>query len=299
MTGRRRLAALGVLIILLAACGGPSPTSSPVPTPAPTPTPTPLVTPSPTPIASAGVSDEIRRLVEATAQLGSARIEFGVGFEGSSQAPDGDAITGSGEFASATPFRAHLTMEGETAGVERMEIIVDDVLFYLRGAAFDSWAPNGEWILIDSTSDHPNAVALSGAIADQSDPWSALYILYGTVGPTVTLERSIIGGVPVRHLKLTIDLDLVADRAPASARDYLLVQIAELKAQAVSPEFQAELWVDSDEHIRRAQYDLPLAPLRGGGEMALWYQFGDFGVEIELPELDPDDIVNIEDVDLG
>ncbi len=53
-TTNGRLAALSVLLLILAACSAPSPTSTPIPTiePTPIPTPTPEPTPIPTPIFS-------------------------------------------------------------------------------------------------------------------------------------------------------------------------------------------------------------------------------------------------------
>lgn len=283
---------------LVAACGGPTNSATTIPTLAATPAPTVAPTPTAAPSANPGIDLDVQAIIDATSGLGSARIDFAVGVEGSSTTPDGDILVGSGEFSAEEPLRGFMEMEGEAAGVERMEAVFDGDLYFLRGAAFEAFTPNGEWLRIDTTSDHPNVAIFAAAVAGQSDPWSSLSILLGTTGPAEELPATTLQGVAVRHLRLDLDLDLALERAPAEHRDQLLVQIADFQEQGIGSELTAEIFVDEDDRIRRAEYDFPLPPLRGGGVLALWYEFSDFGIEVELPEIADDEVVDIEDVEL-
>lgn len=304
MSTRTSAAAVLALAAVLAACGA-SATPSPAPTtpapPLPTPTATPLPTPSPTPAQTAGptlVASDIRAIIEGTAAIGSARIEFGVGLYGSSSVADGDILTGAGQFGATEPLKARFQMDMSAAGLGLLEMIQDGETILMRGGAFEVWAPDGKWLLVDTSSDHPNVEALGGSVSQ--DPWSALFVLLGATGATELVETSTIDGDAVDHLRFEVDLDLAVDRAPASQRDALLVQVANMRQQAaVGSKVLADLWVDAQDRIRRAEYTLTRAPIVGGGTMQAWYEFSDFGITVELPEIPDDEIVNIEDIDLG
>ena len=294
-----RAAAAGLLTAVLVACGQSTPTQVATASPststiAPTVAPTVAITPAPT---EAGVPTELQAIIGATSRLGSASIDFGVGFRGSSLAGDGDLASGGGNFIAMTPLVGTMEMDMRAAGLGRMELVIDGPVIYMRGGSFKSWAPNGEWIRIDTTSDHPNAQLFTDALAQSSDPWASLSLLLGATGPAETLPATTLDGIEVRHLRFTVDLDLSVERAPASQRDALLIQVADLRSQGIPSEFQADVWVDADDQIRRAQYEFAMPPLAGGGFMVLWYEFSDFGLEFELPNIRKRDIVDIEDVE--
>ena len=300
--GAMLLAGAGLLAIGCGTVEPSAPGTSATPSataPAATPATVPGGSPTVAPTAIGGVPAEIRSAVKATRSTGSARVDFGVGFQGSPGVADGDTIIGSGRFASTEPPRAHLSMAGMSMEFQGFELVIDGDLYYMRGPAFEEWAPDDEWVLVDSTSDHPNAQALAAAVTDQSDPWSALEILLGSTGGLEVEAPGRIGGFPVRHLRLGVDLELALDRAPTSAREYLLYQIASFGDQGFDTTFHADVFIDAANHIRRVAYDVALPEVDGGGQIVLWYEFSGFGVPVELPEIAPDQIVDIEDVDLG
>jgi hypothetical protein len=142
------------------------------------------------------------------------------------------------------------------------------------------------------------AVLFTSSVAQQSDPWASLSLLLGTTGPAETLEPSTMQGVAVRHLRYDVDLDLSVERAPTDQQEALLSQVSDLKRQGIAPGFVAEVWLDADDLIRRAEYRLVLPGSAGGGFMVLWYEFSDFGLEVDLPNIRDRDVVDIEDVEL-
>ena len=308
-TTRHRLASAAWLAALLvAACGSaaqpstPAPTATPQPTspPASPPIPSPIPSPTATPVPTIpAYLDDLEAIVAATVGVGNARMAYEIGFEGSSAAPDGTLISGSGEFATGETQQARIDMDMSAAGLGKLEVIQDGVIVYMRGDAFKAWDPNGRWIRVDTTSDHPNAAAFSGALSQQTDPWAALYYLLGATAPPEVLETDTIGGEPVRKLRLQLDLDAAVERAPARARDYLLTQADNMRQQGVSPVFEGDVWVDDADRIRRVAYRLDMSTLKGGGQMTMGYDLSDFGVPVRITVPDPKDVVDIETLDLG
>ena len=310
---RYRLASVAwVAALLVAACGSaaqpstlvstatPQPSAPPTAPPTPSPVPPPIATPAPTPIPTLpAYLDDLAGILAATVGVGNARIAYEIGFEGSSAAPDGTLVSGSGEFAVGETQRARLDMDMSAAGLGKLEVIQDDVIIYMRGDAFKTLVPDGRWIRVDTTSDHPNAVAFSGSLSQQTDPWAALYYLLGATAPPEVLEPGTIDGEAVRHLQLQLDLDTAVERAPAGARDYLVSTGDNLRQQGVAPVFAGDVWVDDADRLRRVAYRFDISPSKGGGQMAMSYDLSDFGAPVRITVPDPKDVVDVETLDLG
>lgn len=308
-TTRQRLASVAcVAAWLVAACGSagtpatPAPTTTPQPSARPTAPPTPSPVPPPTATPAPTVPaylDDLQGILAATVGVGNARIAYDIGFDGSTAAPDGPLISGAGEFAIGETQQARMDMDMSAAGLGKLEVIQDGVIVYMRGDAFKAWDPKGRWIRVDTTSDHPNAAAFSGTMSQQTDPWAALYYLLGATAPPEVLGPDTIDGEPVRKLRLQLDLDTAVERAPARARDYLLVQADNMRQQGIAPAFEADLWVDDADRIRRVAYRFDMSTLKGGGQMTMGYDLSDFGLPIKITVPDPKDVVDIETLDLG
>jgi hypothetical protein len=305
-TVRHRLAAACAVAWLVATCGSAAPasvepTSTPSPPP-PTATPVPTSSPAPTPTPAPTIPaylDDLGRILAATTGVGSARIDYEIGFEGSSAAPDGPLMSGGGEFVVGDQTLARIDMDMTAAGLGRMEVIQDGDIFWMRSDAFKTLDPEGRWIRVDSTSDHPNAAAFSSSLTQQADPWAAMYYLMGATAPPETLEPDTIDGEPVRHLGLRLHMDAAVERAPADARDYLLVQAENVRQQGIAPVFDAEVWVDNADRIRRVAYRFDMSSLSGGGQMVTSYDLSDLGLEVSIEPPDPADAVDIEDLEFN
>jgi hypothetical protein len=152
---------------------------------------------------------------------------------------------------------------------------------------------------VDTTSDHPNAVAVAGSLAGQTDPWAGLYLLLGAIAPPEELGRTANDGVAVRHLRMQVDVDLAVLRAPDSARDYLLAASAGFRDQGLGSEWTTDVWVDDANRIRRAEYRIDFPEIKGGGTMTLVYRAFDFNEVTGLAIPDPKDVVDVEDLVLS
>ena len=238
-------------------------------------------------------------ILAATSGVGGARIAYEIGFEGSSAAPDGTLMSGSGGFTTGETPRARLDMDMSAAGMGMVEVIQDGVIVYVRGDAFKVWDPKGRWIRVDTTSKHPNAVAVSGSLSQQTDPWASLSYLLGATAPPEVLEPETIVGEAVRHLRLQLDFDTAIARAPAGAtRDFLLVQADNMREKGIATEFQGDVWADGADRIRRVLYRFDLGTTLGGGQMLTSYDLSDFGRDVKVVIPDAKDVVDIEDLDL-
>jgi hypothetical protein len=301
----RLVAAACVVGCVLAACGsaapslnGPSPTAPP--SPAATAAPSPTLVPSPAAVPSLpAYLEDLQALLVATTGVGSARIAYEIGLDGSSAAPDGALMSGTGDFATGDQPLARIDMDMSAAGLGKLNVIQDGDMLYMKGDAFKALDPAGRWIRVDSTSDHPNAVAFSGTLAQQSDPWAAMYYLLGATAAPETLAPDTIDGTSVRHLGFRVDMDAAIERAPADARDYLLVQAENARRQGIAPVFDAEVWADDANRIRRVAYRMDLGAVSGGGQMVMGYEMSDFGVGVDVKPPDPADTVDIEDLQLS
>lgn len=305
----RLVAATCAVSFALAACGS-APPSATVPSatapssPSATAAPSPTVAPpaEPTPAASPSLPaylDDLQAVLAATAGVGSARIAYEIGFDGSTAAPDGALMSGSGEFVTGDEPRARIDMDMSAAGLGRLDVIQNGDIMYMKGDAFKALDPAGRWIRIDTTSDHPNAVAFSTSLSQSTDPWASLGFLLGANDAPTVLASDTIGGDPVRHLRFRADLDQAVERAPAASRDYLLLQAANFRAQGIAPDFQTDVWVDDSGRIHRAVYAFDMSALKGGGTMYVRYDLSDFGKEVAVPIPDAADVVSIEELELN
>jgi hypothetical protein len=243
--------------------------------------------------------EDLQAILAATSGVGSARIAYEIGFDGSSAAPDGALMSGTGEFATGVDPRARIDMDMSAAGLGKLDVIQDGDILYMKGDAFKALDPAGRWIRIDITSDHPNAVAFSDSLSQSTDPWASLGLLLGVSEAPTVLASDTIDGDPVRHLRFRTDLDQAVARAPAESRDYLLVQAGDLRQQGIAPAFQTDVWVDDTDRIRRAVYAFDMGALKGGGTMYTSYDLSDFGKDVAVSIPKAEDVIDIEDLELN
>jgi hypothetical protein len=281
--------------VIVAACGSGTPTLTLKPSMPPSSTPIVYSTPPSTPV----VDDTIVAILEATSTISSARMTFGVALEGSSGIPARMAMSGIGEFDLGSPRRAHVTLDMSDFNSGTIEVIQAGEILYLRGPTFELPDVDGRWIRVDMASDHFLAAQITRLMSSQADPWSGLYLLRGVTAPAREVEPAMIDGTRLRHLLLRLDLDRAVERATGATRDYLVARVHELITAGVAAAFDAEVWIDEEDRIRRAVYRMAVSPLKGGGEMILDYDITDIGavVEIDIPA-GTDDVVDIEDLKL-
>lgn len=298
---RRSLAILlSVLGLVAGACGSqasPSPSSAPTATPSATPSATPAPTPTtePTP-AIDPLIEVIRMAADDTVATGTVGIKFAAVFEGSVAIPDGTGFFGEGQASFGEPRQMafHVDMTAFELGL--MTMIVDGDVLYLAGDFAASLIEPGQYLRVDTRSDDPAVVPFIGLTEGQNDNSLAMYYVYGAVGDVKELAPETIVGIRTQHYGLEIDLEVAADLVPASKREVLLDNIAELRTNGVPRTVEAEVWVGADGLIYRTDYLYELSRATGGGTLRATYDFFDFGVPLDLGIPPEELIVDIEDV---
>jgi hypothetical protein len=305
MTTRTRLLVPVLLLaVLVAACGGPS-TPSPAPSsaaPTARPTPTPTATPSPSPTASAAPAADISLVTDAvdkTLGTETARLAMTITFDGGTAIPPGTTFGGNGQVGFGEPRQATLAMDFSALGLGELEMIIDDTIVYLRGAAFASLAPENGWVRIDLESDHPNAAAFQGIASGSNDASLSLYYLYGGTAEPEQVGTATIDKKKTRQFHMPVDLDIALERVPAAIRDALLLNVGEMRDTGVTPQLGSDVWIDDDGLIRRVDYTYNLSSLSGGGTMTAGFHLSKFGEPLELGVPAVADTIDIEDVQLG
>ena len=284
------------LAIALAACGSgvasvpPSPTAAPTGTPTAAPTPTP--TPEPTPDPVAALLDAATRTVDS----GSVRFEFEAEFAGSRIIPKGTSIGAVGRTSFGSERQITMRADFTDLGMGDMDMLVDGNRLYMRGPAFAPLATGEQWLFIDTDSDHPSVVPFKGAATGQNDAGLALFYLFGA-GDGVEVAAGLrIRGEKTQLYEAELDLEEARDLVPASSREALEDNIAELRVNGVERTLQAQAWVGGDGFVHRVRYVYTLGAQLGGGELIALYDFEDFGEPVDLAIPDDEDVVIFEDV---
>ena len=234
---------------------------------------------------------DVPAAVQATVDTGSLGIDMVFSISGQSQ--DGIQtlrMSGTGGVELGPERRMHLAMDMTDFGLGALELILADRLLYVRG---DAWADElGEtgWIGVDLASVDPSVDEWRDLVSGQNDASMALYWLLGGTTAPAAVKRERVGDVLSERLVMHLDLELALDRVPADLRPLLEQVISEARAQGIEPLFEADVWVGDDGLVHRAKYafeDLP----QGVTDMAVTYDFHDFGEPLDLELPDPADVL--------
>lgn len=245
----------------------------------------------------AGSADSILAAAASNASgAGSSRVDFTV----TMQIPEQEGpvtLSGQGAF-DYEARRGELTYDfgdlfaalGQTlpGADEPVEIILDGNVFYMKFGLLSNLVPGVKpWIKFDleSLAGQEGLDLSQFQSLNQGDPSQVLEYLRaaGSVEEVGTEE---VRGVETTHYKGVIDLDQVAELAPADARDQLQQSIDQLKEQAGLTELPVEVWVDGDGLPARIQYSFDGSMLAGGeGEgfkTIFTMELYDWGTEVNV-----------------
>ena len=179
----------------------------------------------------------------------------------------GDLLRGSGLPASAG---------------ERWTIVTEGLVLYMHAPSLAQQVPGGkQWLKLDV-----EAVAKSQKVdlgqfrqLTQNDPTQMLTYLRATSGKIEKVGTESVRGVETTHYRAQVDLDKVADQAPAKLRKTFRTSIQSLERGLGTHTLPVDVWVDGDNLVRRLQEHLSVA---GSGKVDFSVDFYDFGTPVSI-----------------
>lgn len=271
---RRGLLALTLLIALLPlACGG-GEASSP----------------------EAAVAEAATNSVEA----GTSRVSLELTMTGIGDKPV--TITGEG-IQDSQEHRARLTFDlsgvGELSGggvqLGEIDLILDGFTLYMN-LPFLETAGLKPWVEIDlqalAQEEGVDLGSLRGL--SQTDPTQVLQYLQAASDDIEEVGEEDVRGVGTTRYRTSIDLDKVAQQAPADAR----AAIEELLAEAGLETIPAEVWIDGDGLVRRIELAYEGMEFTPGqkGDMDLRVELYEYGVEVDVQAPPADQVMPFQDL---
>ena len=293
--GWGRAAALLATVVLVAACGSTSPAS---PAPTATPPPTPAPTPAPTAASAAAI---LADAVDATLMTGTVSLDMTMTFVGSSRIPEGTSMAGTARLSFGKPRQTAMTLDMTEIGQGVGAMIMDEPVVWVRfnGPLGIQLGADGRWIKVDAAATGRTADALRAALSGPNDSSLLLYYLLGAGADAKLVGPEAAGNVPATRIDATLDLDVALTRVPATVRDALVVNMADIRRQAIPTQLASRTWVDNAGLVRRLELDYALSSLQGGGTMRAAVTFGDFGKPLDLGIPDDKDVIPVEQITTG
>jgi hypothetical protein len=268
---RRFLLPLAFLLVLAAsACGGSASTGTDG-------------TPSSAPAAQA-----VSNAGQKSSDAGSARASFTADFTGSTSG----TMTGEGEFSNR---EGHLTLDmsdlgGGAFGSGQAELVFSDLVYYMKlpdGAGLPV-PPGKEWFKIDlkqlGQTQGLNLEQLTQL--SQSDPSQALDFLQGASDDFHEVGTEDVRGEPTTHYAGTIDLNKVAEKAPAD----LAEQYKKLAELAPSSSVPMDVWIGDEGYVHKLRFEQKLAV---GSSMIMEEELYDWGTDINVTVPSEDQVVDL------
>ena len=225
---------------------------------------------------------------QKSSDAGSARASFTATFTGATSG----TMTGEGEFSQR---EGHLTMDmsdlgGGAFGNGAAELTFSDLVYYMKlpqGAGLPL-PPGKEWFKIDLKEigqtqglDLEQLTQLS-----QSDPSQALDFLQGASDDFHEVGTEDVRGESTTHYAGTIDLNKVAENAPAD----LAEQYKKLAELAPSPTVPMDVWIGDDGYVHKLRFEQKLA---AGSSMTMEEELYDWGTDVNVTVPSDDEVVDL------
>jgi hypothetical protein len=137
-----------------------------------------------------------------------------------------------------------------------LDEIFDGTRVYIRSSLFDNALPHGKhWITLDL-----KRLLRSTGLGSLSDlagqnPGESLQQLRAVSGKVEKAGSERVAGVRTTHYRATIDLDHVADKAPAKARASLRRSIKRVIQITGQKKLPTQVWIDGQGRARRMTYE--------------------------------------------
>jgi len=145
-----------------------------------------------------------------------------------------------------------------SGGALHMDIIIRGTTLYMRlPAAIGSRLPGGRpWWKLDLSRAHAAVPGLSSLAAPGfEDPSQFLQYLRALSGGVTKVGTDTVAGVSTTHYRATIDLSKAVNRLPAKSRSMASGLLAMVRAGKLP----VDVWIDSNNLVRRMAFNLSLA----------------------------------------
>ena len=213
----------------------------------------------------------------------SARVSFKATFTGDTNG----TMTGEGVFSQR---QGHLTIDlgGLTGvGTGQAEIVFDKLVYYMKlpPGSGASLPPGKEWFKLDFAKlGKQQGLDLSQLMQlNQSDPSQALDLLQGASDDFEEVGQEEVRGELTTHYKGTVDLEKVAEEAPADVQEQYR-KLSELTGDKKVP---MDVWIGDDGLVRKIAFTQAVP---NGGSVKMEEELYDFGTD-EQVEVPSDDAV--------
>jgi len=226
---------------------------------------------------------------QRTAAETSARVSFKATFTGDTNG----TLTGEGVFAQR---QGHLTMDlgGLTGvGTGQAEIVFDKLVYYMKlpPGSGASLPPGKEWFKLDFAKlGKQQGLDLSQLMQlNQSDPSQALDFLQGASDDFEEVGQEEVRGEQTTHYKGTVDLEKVAEEAPADVQEQYR-KLSELTGDKKVP---MDVWIGDDGLVRKIAFTQAVP---NGGSVKMEEELYDFGTDVNVEEPPANQVVDLQDV---
>ena len=224
---------------------------------------------------------------QQTQAVRSGRVSFEASFRGGST---NGTMTGEGVFSQR---KFHLTMDlGDLAGLGggEAEIVFENPVIYMKlpSGAAGQLPPGKDWLKLDlGKLGEIQGLDLSQLLQlNQSDPSQALDFLQGASEDFHEIGSDEVRGEPATHYRGTIDLQQVANEAPAELRKQY-ERLFELSGQKTVP---MDVWIGDDGLVRKVAFT---EQVPNGGSVLIEEEFYDFGTDAEVTVPPANEVLDI------
>jgi hypothetical protein len=165
---------------------------------------------------------------------------------------------------------------------ERWTMITQGFVLYMHAPTLAQQLPGGkEWLKLDIAAVAKSQNVNLGQFRQltQNDPTQMLDYLRATSGKIEKVGTEDVRGVETTHYRAEVDLDRVAEQAPAELRKTFRTSIQSLKQGLGTDIVPVDVWVDDENLVRRLQEHLSVA---GGGKIDFSVDFYDFGTPVTV-----------------
>ena len=222
-----------------------------------------------------------------TSDAGSAKVAFDTTIDvgGNNARMTGDGKVDFRDRAASMRFDVGDLLRGSglpATANEQWTIITQGLVVYMNAPTLSRQLPGGKpWLKLDVEKLAKSQNVNLGQFRQltQNDPTQVLDYLRAASGKIEKVGTEDVRGVSTTHYRATVDLDKVADQAPANLRKTFRASIRSLKQGLGRDKIPVDVWVDDQDLVRRLAEHLTIA---GGGKIDFAVDFYDFGTPVSV-----------------